>query len=293
MVPRKKPSSPRSPVRAGGYALLLGLVCFAGACTLISGVASLSEVDGSSEGGPIPHSDGADDAPQRRDAEADMRVPVDAGSDIVDAHPTDARVEATTDASVDSALIFDEEFDGGVLNTTTKWTPSGDGAWSIQGGEGVQTSVTGNDMLYATAFSGATNYHIFARMRSTGPFDAGLDLAPEIVFRVQPGIDASGLPSNFRCNMDLFFDELLIQQSPGGTPATQDFTLPPDFDLSTPFVLDALVDGDSVTCTVTVDTLGVVATVTTSAVTVPSGTFGLKTYETMAEFEYVRVYAVP
>jgi hypothetical protein len=270
----------------GGAALLMTLVGSAGACTLLSGVASLREVDGSSDGGATRPSEAAVDATQR-DASGDTLVPIDARSDIVDSRPTDAPTDAGP------MLIFDEEFEGGTLNTTTKWTASGDGVWSIEDGHGVQSRVTPSDMLYATSFGAATNYHIYSRMRSTGPFDAGLDLAPEIVFRVEPGVDASGLPANFRCNMDLSVDELLIQQTPGGSTALKGFTLPSGFDRSTPFVLDALVDGDTVTCTVTMDTLGVLASVMTSAVTVPSGSFGLKTYDTTAEYEYFRVYAVP
>jgi hypothetical protein len=242
---------------------LLILLILPEACTLISGVGSLHETDGSADGGAIALDAG--DAPHR-DGQT-----FDGGA----------------------TLLFDEEFDGGALDTTTKWTVAGKGVWSIMGGHGVQSNPNVDTMLYAQGFTTATNYHIVARMWSTGPFDAGYDLAPEVVFRVVPSIDAGGLPEDYRCNMDLFYDQLYIQRQSGGTLGTKSFKLPMGFDLGTPFVLEAVVTGNSVTCTVTMDTLGVVATLKSTALTQLTGTFGLKTYHSSTEFQYFRVYALP
>ena len=67
--------------------------------------------------------------------------------------------------------------------------------------------------------------------------------------------------------------------------------LPSTFDPGTPFVLEAVVSGNTVTCTASVDGLGVVGTLTTALLGRLNGSFGLKTWDTAAEFHYFRVYA--
>jgi hypothetical protein len=199
------------------------------------------------------------------------------------------------DAGADAGmLLFDEEFDGAVLDLN-KWAVAGDGVWSIDGGTGVQSnSNTTTSMIYARAFVAATDYHIVTRMRSTGPFGQGLHLAPEIAFRVDPTVDAGGIPETYRCDFDLFQSQLIFGQTAANNApdlVTADIVVPSNFDEGTPFVFDAVVSGAGVTCTVTVDNLGVVGRLSTNLLGVGMGSFGLKTYDTSAQFFYFRVYA--
>jgi hypothetical protein len=194
------------------------------------------------------------------------------------------------EGSAPGTLIFDEEFDGGSFNPN-KWTIVGDGVWSIDGGTGLQSDPNATASLaYANGFAPATNYHIVARMRSTGPFGRGNDLAPEIAFRIDPEEDGGGIPANYSCAFDLLMNQLFLQSSHLPIASTP-FSLPSGFDLATPFVLDAVVTGSDVTCTVTVDGLGLLATASTNQLARLSGPFGLKTYETTAQFFYFRVYS--
>jgi hypothetical protein len=198
--------------------------------------------------------------------------------------------DAGTDGDASGAPIFDEEFDATVLDPS-RWVMAGDGVWSIDGGTGLQSNSNARSaLLYARAFADASNYHIAARMRSTGPFGEGHDLAPEIAFRVDPSADG-GFPDNYNCAFDLMMN-ILFLQADNVALATTAFSFPPGFDAGTPFVLDAVVSGTSATCTVTVDGLGKVATVGTNQLTRASGSFGLKTYDTAAQFYYFRVYQV-
>jgi len=189
-------------------------------------------------------------------------------------------------------LIFDEEFDGGTLDPN-KWVTAGNGNWSIQGGFGEQTSGGASEaLIYAKSFTSATDYHIVARMHSTGPFDAGNDLAPEVCFRTDPSVlvTSASVPETFHCNVDLLTDDLLLQhtdQSPGTFNQT---AFAPPSSAGVWFVIDVVAKGSSVTCTATVDGVGQVATVSFGALPRLTGSFGLKTYDTAAEFAYFRVY---
>ncbi|HEY1960500.1 MAG TPA: hypothetical protein VGH28_33045 [Polyangiaceae bacterium] len=211
--------------------------------------------------------------------------------------------EASDDGGADASdadagnLIFDEEFDGGTLDTTNKWVVGGDGNWFIQNGLGEQSNGSSSTaILYAQGFATATDYHIVTRMHSTGPFDAGQDLAPEIAFRIDPTQMAFGVVTNVRCNVDLQQNQLLIQATTTTLNTTLDTTnlpIPPNFDASTWFVLDAVVTGSAAKCTVTFDGNLPTVAVTTNQLPIASGPFGLKTYTTQAEFAYFRVYSVP
>jgi hypothetical protein len=199
--------------------------------------------------------------------------------------------DAATDAGT---LIFDEEFDGGALDPD-KWIVAGNGDWSIAGGVGIQSNPnTTTSMIYAAKFEAATDYHIVARMQSTGPFDEGhnLALAPEVAFRVEPGVDADGIPDSYHCDFNLLLKELILDQTtPTNAPgfATAPANLPADFDEATPFVLDVVVKDGSATCTLTID--GLTSTISTMGdLTRPVGSFGLKTFQTAAKFFYFRVY---
>jgi hypothetical protein len=133
-------------------------------------------------------------------------------------------------------------------------------------------------------------------MQSTGPFDAGNDLAPEIVFRLDPSVDAGGIPETYQCNFDLVYDQLAIfSATPELTSSISqvNVTPPASFTQATPFVLDVVVTGEDVMCTLTIEPAGVVATVSASGLTRTMGTFGLKTFTTTAAYEYFRVYSVP
>ena len=200
------------------------------------------------------------------------------------------------DASDGGTLLFDEEFDGGSLDPN-KWVIVGDGNWSVQNDYGEQTNGNATEtLIYAKNFTSATDYHIVARMHSTGPFDAGHDLAPEIAFRTDPSAMIVGIPETFHCNFDLFESQLLIQATTpafSGTFTQVGLTLPNGFDDGTWFILDVLAQGANVTCTLTVDGLGQIATATYNALPRLTGSFGLKTYDTAAEFAYFRVYSVP
>ncbi len=247
------------------------------------------------------------------DTTANVCVPLDgAAADVVtpDAHTRDAQgggdagsdaagMKDTSGADVPDGggkLIFDEEFNESSLDTTTKWAVTG-GVWDISGGQGHQTD--GNSttaVMYAQGFGNLSDYHIVARMRSTGPFGIGQDLAPELAFRIDPGVNVQGVPELYDCDFDLLQDQLMILgQLPSGPGpvAMVPVPVPGSFDPGTPFVLDVVVKGTSVTCKLTVDGLGQIATVSTTMLTVPRGTFGLKTYTTSAAYDYFRVYALP
>jgi hypothetical protein len=205
----------------------------------------------------------------------------------------DAARDGGPEAAPDTGtLIFDEEFDGAVLDDS-KWVIAGNGKWSIEAGRGIQSNgQTLTSMIYAKEFVDAGNYHIIARMRSTGPFGEGHALAPEIAFRVTPSVDAGGIPEDYHCDFNLLMNQLILDQTtPGVSPdfAIVAASVPSDFDAGTPFVLDLLVSGTNATCTLTVDALGSMAM--TTALTLPTGSFGLKTYDTAAQFYYFRVYA--
>ncbi len=224
------------------------------------------------------------------DASLPDSSPGDAADDAGDAG-TDGPI--VTDAGT---LIFDEEFDGGTIDTTNKWVVMGDGTWTITNGYGEQTNGNAKEtLMYAKNFTTATDYHIVARMHSTGPFIPNQDLAPEICFRTDPSVITSGIPQTYHCNMDLYFSQLIIQSTAPvpGDLATTNLSLPGNFNDGTWFVLDAVVSGSNVTCTVTVDGLGLIGTVSTTQASRLAGSFGLKTYDTAAEFQYIRVYAVP
>jgi hypothetical protein len=200
------------------------------------------------------------------------------------------------DDSGPGMLLFDEEFDAAPLDLTKKWVVAGNGAWSIEGGTGIQSNPsTTTSMIYAKEFVGAADYHIVARMRSTGPFGQGYALAPEIAFRVDPTVDAGGIPESYHCDFNLLQDQLIVDQTtPNNTAGFGSVDADvPAADETMPFVLDAVVSGDAVTCTLTVDGLdsGTVETVTTNQLERLTGSFGLKTYQTSAQFFYFRVYA--
>ena len=204
---------------------------------------------------------------------------------------TNASDSAAADAG--EMLVFDEEFDGSVLDPT-KWVVAGDGDWSIDGGTGIQSNADAlAAMIYARDFAQAGDYHIVARMRSTGPFGGTNQLAPEIAFRVDPLVDAGGIPDSYHCEFNLAMNQLILDQTtPNNDPgfASVQVTVSSSYQ-ATPFVLDAVVSGHDVTCTLTVDGLGPVGVVTTPMLGRLTGSFGLKTYDTTAQFFYIRVYA--
>jgi hypothetical protein len=205
----------------------------------------------------------------------------------------DASVDAPSSEAGDAGnLIFDEEFDGGTLDTTNKWVVTGDGVWSIQNGYGEQTNgSTSATLMYAKNFVSATDYHIVTRMHSTGPF-AGQDIAPEIAFRVDPSGTKYNIPFNGRCNVDVQAYLLYLQITTSSTDTTIDSTpipVPSNFDQGTWFVIDAVIKGNTIKCTVTIDNLTPVS-VSGTSFPIAAGSFGLKTYDTMAEFAYFRVY---
>jgi hypothetical protein len=204
---------------------------------------------------------------------------------------TNARDSADSDAG--EVLLFDEEFDGSVLDPN-KWVVAGDGVWSIEGGTGIQSNGDAlAAMIYARDFNEATDYHIVARMRSTGPFGGTNQLAPEIAFRVDPTTDAGGIPDSYHCEFNLAMSQLILDQTtPSNAAGFASVTVNvSSIYQATPFVLDAVVTGHAVTCTLTVDGLGSVGVVTTTMLTRPNGSFGLKTYDTTAQFFYFKVYA--
>lgn len=212
-----------------------------------------------------------------------------------DAAPSDGAPPGdSSDAGDAGTLLFDEEFDGGTLDTTNKWVVTGDGNWFIQNGYGEQTN--GNSsatLIYAKNFVAAADYHIVTRMHSTGPFDAGHDLAPEIAFRIDPSQTKYNIPLNGRCNVDFQANVLYLQLTTSQNDVTVDTTPLPissNFDQSTWFVIDAIISGGNIKCTVTIDNLTPVSVVGTNF-PIASGSFGLKTYDTMAEFAWFRVYA--
>jgi hypothetical protein len=224
-------------------------------------------------------------------------VPADGGG--ADATPDAADASDAADAAdaFDAGtLIFDEEFDGGTLDMN-KWVAAGDGTWTIQGGYGAQTNGNANEaILYAKNFTSATDYHVVARMHSTGPFNSGNDIAPEIAFRTNPGTTIYGIPETYHCNADFYYSQLILQatEPPSGFDlATVNITLPKNFNEGTWFVLDLTVQGSNATCTLTIDGLGLVGTATTTSLTRLAGSFGLKTYQTATEYQYFRVYSVP
>jgi hypothetical protein len=144
--------------------------------------------------------------------------------------------------------------------------------------------------MYAKNFVTATDYHIITRMHSTGPFD-GRDIAPEVAFRMDPTQTKYNIPLNTRCNVDFQANLLYLQL----TTTQQDYTVdqtplpvPQNFDASTWFVLDVMAVGGNVKCVVTIDNLPPVSVSGTSLPTI--GSFGPKTYDTMAEYAYFRVY---
>jgi hypothetical protein len=278
--------------RGTWLAVLAGLAALG--CTVISGVAGLHEVNcaadcGAPETADAPAFVPETDAPSSDDGgEAGIDSGAPDGGSLDDGSP-DAAAEAMP------PLIFDEEFDGGSLDTTSRWTAAGSGSWGIDGGVGVQVVPDATaSLLYAQAFTQGGDYHIIARMASGGPFVPNQDLATEIAFRVDPTLDAGALPTCYHCNVDLFLNQLVIQEtSSSGTPILASATLPfpTGFELSTPFVLDTLVSGTNATCSVTFDGLGQLGSVSTSALARPTGSFGLKTYASTATFFYFRVYA--
>lgn len=208
-----------------------------------------------------------------------------------DAQPGD--VAPPNDAG--ATLLFDEEFDAGLDNQ--KWVPTGDGTWSISGGFGEQSNGNAQEtLMYAAKFTTATDYHIVARMHSTGPFNANHDLAPEICFRTDPSVYTVGIPETYHCNFDLQANNLQIDKTEpnvANSVAITNLTLPNNFDAGTWFVIDAVVQGTNVVCTLTIDGLGQVGSVSYNNVARGVGSFGLKTYETSAEFAYFRAYSVP
>ncbi len=210
---------------------------------------------------------------------------------------SDTSVLVTPDGAPET-LLFDEEFDGGTLDLADKWTALGNGAWSIQNGHGEQTNPHATlSLIYATHFTTAANYHISTRMHSTGPFDAGLDLAPEIIFRVNPEVDAGGGNIEiYQCDFDLPGLELdLLWVTPTGDQYVdrEAVTVPANFDVATPFVLDAIVNNDAVNCSLTIDGVAAVTHALSTGLIAPVGSFGLKSYTTDVEYEYFRVNALP
>jgi hypothetical protein len=206
--------------------------------------------------------------------------------------------ELSPDAAADGGkLIFDEEFDGATL-ASDRWVIAGNGDWSIEAGTGIQSNgQTLTSMIYAKEFVDAGNYHIVARMRSTGPFGRDQQLAPEIAFRVDPAVDAGGIPETYHCDFNLLFEQLILDQTTPGVSkdfALDSLTVPAGFDAGTPFALDLLVSGNTATCTLNVDGLGSgsAGMVQTHQLSRRTGSFGLKTFDTAAQFFYFRVYAV-
>jgi hypothetical protein len=124
---------------------------------------------------------------------------------------TNASDSAGADAG--ETLLFDEEFDASVLDSD-KWVVAGDGVWSIEGGTGIQSNGDAlAAMIYARDFTAAGDYHIVARMRSTGPFGGINQLAPEIAFRVDPLVDAGGIPDSYHCEFNLAMHQLILDQT--------------------------------------------------------------------------------
>jgi hypothetical protein len=99
------------PARARFVAQVAASALALAACAAITGVDDLVENGGEPDARPIV---GADAAALDSTTERDRTIANDAVLDTTSAPEADACGPAM--------LLFDEEFDGGTLNTTTRWT---------------------------------------------------------------------------------------------------------------------------------------------------------------------------
>jgi hypothetical protein len=180
-------------------------------------------------------------------------------------------------------LIFADEFDGDL----DAWLSVGDGVWSVDQGEALQSNDESPLAFIYAAGTHPADVQIVAGMRKlTGEEPRA---AYEITFRVTE----EPVRQHYFCNWEPNAGRIVIMGSDG----TSNFVLmqaepqlPDDYDPLGTFTLNVEVTADQISCRVE-EIPGASGT----AVATPlfaTGSFGLKTWRLATAFDFIRVYQI-
>jgi hypothetical protein len=212
---------------------------------------------------------------------------VPAGSELPDASTDGAAgADSGSDAGDASTLLFDDEFDQGALDPI--WIV-GSGNWSLVNGEATNENTVEGEFMLVQGFQDETSYEAVARLRMVGSPPTG-DNAMEIAVRVSDTPPYDRLQCSFETG-DWYLRYLLPNT---GLGSFDDLPLSPpaNADPMAYYTLHTVVTGQSVHCWVD-EVPGSDDYTTLSPAQVPSGSFGLATYQHRVAFDWLRVYSVP